>query len=105
MTVSFLSLSHTHAHAHTLSHTPPPHTSPPPPPPGPDFKTTMIDRGVLPTLFTLARSLDVTSQRYATLAMLNLSMGSGDDKSHIIDAGAVRPLMFLARFPDMEIQR
>ncbi len=62
----------------------------------------MIEKGVLPTLFNLARSLDVSSQRYAALCLLNLS--SGEDKAKIVADGAIRPLTFLARYPDIEIQ-
>ncbi|KDO17847.1 hypothetical protein SPRG_16729, partial [Saprolegnia parasitica CBS 223.65] len=57
----------------------------------------------LPTLFRLARSLDVSSQRYSTLAICNLA--SGPDKVAIVETGAVRPLLHLVRFPDHEIQR
>ncbi|CAM9457437.1 unnamed protein product, partial [Heterosigma akashiwo] len=66
-------------------------------------KAAVVERGALPTLFKLARSLDVASQRYATLALCNLC--SGEHKARIVAEGAVRPLMFLARFPDLEIQR
>ena len=54
-------------------------------------------------LFTLARSLDIACQRYATLALTNLA--SGEHKRRVVEGGAIRPLLFLARFPDMEIQR
>jgi Armadillo/beta-catenin-like repeat len=63
----------------------------------------LIERGALPALFHLARSLDVASQRYGTLALCNLA--SGPHKARIVAEGAVRPLMFLSRFPDLEIQR
>jgi hypothetical protein len=49
------------------------------------------------------QSLDVACQRYATLALCNLS--TGELKGSMVEQGAVRPLMFLARFPDLEIQR
>jgi hypothetical protein len=67
------------------------------------LKRHIVDKDSLPTLFALARSLDVASQRYATLSICNLS--AGDLKAQIVDQGAIRPLMFLCRFPDLEIQR
>ncbi len=45
------------------------------------LKKHIIDKDALPTLFALARSLDVASQRYATLAICNLS--AGDLKSQV----------------------
>ena len=57
----------------------------------------------LPAVFKLARSLDVACQRYATLALCNLACG--DHKAAVVEGGALRPLLFLLRFPDMEIQR
>ena len=41
----------------------------------------IVDKDALPTLFALARSLDVASQRYATLSICNLS--AGDLKSQV----------------------
>ena len=63
----------------------------------------IIEKGGLDALFTLARSLDIACQRYATLALTNLA--SGEHKRRVVEGGAIRPLLFLARFPDMEIQR
>jgi len=68
-----------------------------------EIKGNIVNQGALPTLFQLARSLDIASQRYSTLALCNLA--SSPHKGKIVEAGAIRPLMFLARFPDMEIQR
>ena len=63
----------------------------------------IIDQGGLDALYTLARSLDIACQRYATLSLCNIC--SGEHKQRIVETGAVRPLLFLARFPDVEIQR
>lgn len=58
----------------------------------------------LGALFKLSRSLDVACQRYAALALCNLSCGD-KSKAVLVEQGAIKPLMFLARFPDVDIQR
>jgi hypothetical protein len=69
-----------------------------------DIKGLMVgSTSTLQTLFKLSRSLDVACQRYATLTLCNLS--TSDLKKDMVDQGAIRPLMFLARFPDLEVQR
>ena len=51
------------------------------------LKKHIVDKDALPTLFALARSLDVASQRYSTLAICNLS--AGDLKSQVRGAVCV----------------
>lgn len=55
----------------------------------------LINQGALPAVLVLAKSLDIASQRYATLTLCNLC--SSDLKVTIVEAGAIRPLIFLAR--------
>jgi hypothetical protein len=69
----------------------------------PDFKQVAVEQGALPTLLALVKSLDITCQRYATLALCNVCIG--DYKIFVVEQGALKALTFLARFPDMDIQR
>ena len=64
----------------------------------------LLDLGVLSTLHSLSRSLDYATQRFAALAQTNLAVGRREEKDKMLAQGAVRPLTFLARFPDAQIQ-
>jgi hypothetical protein len=64
----------------------------------------LLDLGVLSTLHSLSRSLDYATQRFAALAQTNLAVGRREEKDKMLVQGAVRPLTFLARFPDAQIQ-
>ncbi len=58
----------------------------------------------LPAVLVLAKSLDVACQRYSTLTLCNLC-SSIEHKVRLVKDGIVRPLVFLSRFPDVEIQK
>lgn len=59
---------------------------------------------VLTTLYHLGRSVDVLCQRFASLALANIC-SEPSVKNYSVEGGAVRPLLFMVRFPDLEIQR
>ena len=63
----------------------------------------MIRVQSLTAVLMLAKSLDIGCQRYSALTLCNLC--AGDSKVRIAEEGAIRPLIFLCRFPDTEIQR
>merc|ERR1711968_249620 len=60
----------------------------------------MIKVQSLTAVLMLAKSLDIGCQRYSALTLCNLC--SGDSKVRIAEEGAIRPLIFLCRFPDTE---
>jgi hypothetical protein len=68
-----------------------------------DIRQEILKIQSLPGILNLAKSLDSACQRYATLALCNLS--SSTLKTALIEQGVVRSLLFLMRFPDPEIQR
>lgn len=68
-----------------------------------DLRHEIIIQNGLPAILNLAKSLDIACQRYSALSLCNLC--SGEHKVRILDDGTVRPLIFLTRFPDTEIQR
>ncbi len=68
-----------------------------------DTRQAMLQVQSLPAILNLAKSLDSASQRYSTLALCNLC--ACEIKDTLIDQGVLRPLIFLMRFPDQEIQR
>jgi vacuolar protein 8 len=70
-----------------------------------DVRAELIAQNALPAVLTLAKSLDIASQRYASLTLCNLSCSIPAHKIRLIDDGALRPIIFLSRFPDTEIQR
>lgn len=70
-----------------------------------DVRSELIAQNALPAVLTLAKSLDIASQRYASLTLCNLSCSIPAHKIRLIDDGALRPIIFLSRFPDTEIQR
>jgi hypothetical protein len=61
------------------------------------------DESSFQSILVLSKSLDIPCQRYATLALCNLS--SSIYKVRLVELGIIRPLIFLSRFPDAEIQR
>jgi hypothetical protein len=69
------------------------------------IRAEMMGHNALHPVLTLAKSLDVACQRFATLTLCNMSCGIGEHKVRLIQDGILRPLIFLARFPDAEIQR
>eukprot|EP00940_MAST-03C_sp_MAST-3C-sp2_P002171 g2171.t1 len=69
-----------------------------------ELRMLLLDLGVLSTLHTMSRSLDVVTQRFAALAQTNLAVSAREAKNKMLSQGAVRPLSFLARFPDSQIQ-
>jgi hypothetical protein len=68
-----------------------------------EIRTEILALNSLPSILNLAKSLDVSCQRYSALSLCNLC--SSSHKVRLVDEGAVRPLIFLSRFPDTEIQR
>lgn len=55
-------------------------------------------------LSKLAKSSDVSTQRYAALALCNLCQGTTEQKETIVKQGALRILLFLLRYPDLEME-
>jgi hypothetical protein len=68
-----------------------------------DIRQEILKIQSLPGLLNLSKSLDSACQRYATLALCNLS--SSSLKASLIEQGILRSLLFLMKFPDPEIQR
>jgi hypothetical protein len=68
-----------------------------------DTRQAILQVQSLPAILNLAKSLDSASQRYSTLALCNLC--ACELKDSLIEQGILRPLIFLMRFPDPEIQR
>ena len=70
-----------------------------------DIQPILIDRGFLRTCFHLMQSMDIASQRHATLCLCNLASGPRENKMRMLVEGAVRPLMRMAQYPDEAIRR
>jgi hypothetical protein len=68
-----------------------------------ETRQSMLQVQSLQAVLNLAKSLDSACQRYATLALCNLCASALKDT--LFDQGILRPLIFLMRFPDQEIQR
>ena len=66
-------------------------------------KKLMVDSDVLSLLLVFARSRDLATQRYAALAICNSSVG--ERKVQIVEKGALKTLIFLLRFSDLEVGR
>lgn len=68
-------------------------------------RTIMISQEISQVLAKLAKSPDISTQRFAALALCNLCQGTLEQKEMIVKQGALRILLFLLRFPDLEIER
>jgi len=68
-----------------------------------EVRSQILSLKSLPSILNLAKSLDVACQRYSSLSLCNLCASS--HKVRLVEEGIVRPLIFLSRFPDTEIQR
>ena len=55
-------------------------------------------------LSKLAKSSDISTQRYAALALCNLCQGTTEQKETIVKQSALRILLFLLRYPDLEME-
>ena len=66
-------------------------------------KESIIKNGVLGLILTLARSIDILTQRHAALSICNVSCSG--NKAAIVDSTYLRTLIFLLRFPDLNIER
>lgn len=66
-------------------------------------KTIMILQDI--PISRLAKSPDISTQRFAALILCNLCQGTTEQKEMIVKQGALRTLLFLLRFPDLEMER
>jgi hypothetical protein len=62
----------------------------------------MMRHYTLPAVLSMARSLDLPCQRYATLTLCN--MCATEYKVRIVDDGGIQPLIFTSKYPDERIQ-
>ena len=68
-------------------------------------KEIMISQEVPKVLCKLAKSPDSATQRFSSLALCNLCMGTREQKELVVKQGVLRVLLFLLRFPDLEVER
>ena len=70
-------------------------------------KEIMVSQEIPKVLCKLAKSPDSDSatQRYASLALCNLCSGTREQKELVVKQGVLRVLLFLLRFPDLEVER
>ncbi len=68
-------------------------------------RSIMIAQDVSKTIFKLCKSSDSQTQRFASLALCNLCLGTLNQRETIVKQGALRVLLFLLRYPDLEIER
>ena len=68
-------------------------------------KGIMVSLEIAKVLCKLVKSSDSTTQRFASLALCNLCMGTREHKELVVKQGVLRVLLFLLRFPDLEVER
>ena len=68
-------------------------------------KEIMISQEVPKVLCKLAKSSDSSTQRFTSLALCNLCLGTREQKELVVKQGVLRVLLFLLRFPDLEVER
>ena len=68
-------------------------------------KEIMVSQEVPKVLCKLAKSPDSATQRFASLALCNLCLGTREQKELIVKQGVLRVLLFLLRFPDLDVER
>ena len=68
-------------------------------------KGIMVSLEIAKVLCKLVKSSDSATQRFASLALCNLCMGTREHKELVVKQGVLRVLLFLLRFPDLEVER
>lgn len=69
------------------------------------IREAMVSQEVPKALSKLAKSADSETQRFASLALCNLCVGTQKQKESIVQQGVLRILLFILRYPDLEIER
>jgi hypothetical protein len=69
------------------------------------IKDAMVSQEIPRALSKLAKSADSETQRFASLALCNLCVGTQQQKEYIAKQGVLRVLSFLLRYPDLEVER
>jgi hypothetical protein len=67
------------------------------------IREAMVSQEIPKALSKLAKSADSQTQRFASLALCNLCIGT--QKESIVQQGVLRVLLFILRYPDLEIER
>lgn len=67
------------------------------------IREAMVSQEIPTALSKLAKSADSQTQRFASLALCNLCIGT--QKESIVQQGVLRVLLFILRYPDLEIER
>ena len=65
----------------------------------------MISQEIPKLLSKLAKSADSETQRFASLALCNLCVGTKQQKESIVKQGVLRVLLFILRYPDLVVER
>ena len=69
------------------------------------IREAMVSQEIPKALSKLAKSADSETQRFASLALCNLCVGTQKQKESIVQQGVLRVLLFILRYPDLEIER
>lgn len=69
------------------------------------IREAMISQEIPKALSKLAKSADSETQRFASLALCNLCVGTQNQKESIVKQGVLRVLLFILRYPDLEVER
>jgi hypothetical protein len=69
----------------------------------PGAREEMQQDRILQSLYSFSQSSDKLTQRFSAVTLCNMSFSSSKDK--LVESGILSPLLFLARFPDLEINR
>jgi len=69
------------------------------------IREAMVTQEIPKALTKLAKSSDSETQRFASLALCNLCMGTQQQKESIAKQGVLRVLLFVLRYPDLEVER
>lgn len=63
----------------------------------------MLQNNILQSLYSFSQNSDKLTQRFAALTLCNMSFSSSNVQ--LVVSGVITPLLFFARFPDLEINR
>jgi len=69
------------------------------------IREVMVSQEIPKSLSKLAKSADSETQRFASLALCNLCVGTQTQKESIVKQGVLRVLLFILRYPDLEVER
>ena len=69
------------------------------------IREVLVSQEIPKALSKLAKSADSETQRFASLALCNLCMGTQQQKESMVKQGVLRVLLFILRYPDLEVER